>query len=199
MAHRACRSRRQVEPSCPYLHRSIPPLILLRGSSCASDLSGMFEYELGRGSLAQPVDVATVKLRNLLLEPTGERILRGHEPSERLSRVYRLRVSQDQIPTGHTDEVNPHAADAQVPFKSLVFAEAVLQQVLGEPPPTLLHVRQDGQNHDCHGHLGISSKIHRHLSVNFPFVTISVGRGSWPLTGPCASLQPRYRAGVKRA
>src|SRR5215212_5650531 len=159
----------------------------------------MFEYELGRRSLAQPVDVATVNLRNLLLEPTGERPLRGHEPSERLTRVYRLRVSQDHISTGHTDEVNPHPADAQVPFKSLVFAEVLLQQILGEPPPALLPVWQYGQDHDGQGHLGTSSKIHRHLSANFPFVTISVRRDTWPLTGPCASLQPRYRAGVKRA
>src|SRR5215211_304828 len=115
----------------------------------------MFEYELGRGSLAQPVHVATVKFRNLLLEPTGERILRGHEPSERLSRVYRLRVSQDHIPTGHTDEVDPHAADAQVPFKSLVFAETVIKKVRGNPPPPPPHTGKKGKTHDCNGHLGI--------------------------------------------
>src|SRR5215208_3011430 len=91
--------------------------LVLYGLSRTSGVSRVFEDELGRWSHAPP-QVVTVKLRKLLLEPTGERILRilrSHEPPERRCRVYRLHVSQDHVPTGHPDEVNPHAADAQVP------------------------------------------------------------------------------------
>src|SRR5215213_9132060 len=183
-------------PSVTSTGRFLLLSFVLHGPPRTSGASRMVGYEFGRGSPAQLVQVATVQLRNLLLDPIGERLLRSHEPPQRLCRVFHLHASQDHVPTGHPDEVNTHAADAQVPSKSLVFAEVVLQQILGEPPPVLLHVRQDGQNQDGLGRLGISSKIHRHVSANFPFATISVGRGSWPLTGPCASLQPRYRAGV---
>jgi hypothetical protein len=105
----------------------------------------VFEDELGRRCRASP-HVVTAKLCNLLLDPTGERFLRSHEPPERLLRVLNRHASQDPIPSGHLDEVDPRAADAQVPLQGLVFAEVILPQILREPPPALLHVRQDGQD-----------------------------------------------------
>src|SRR5215208_4780660 len=83
--------------------------LVLYGPSRTSRVSSVFEDELGRRSHARTPQVVTVKLRKLLLEPLGERLLRSHEPPERLFRVLRLQVSQDHVPSGHTDEVNPHA------------------------------------------------------------------------------------------
>src|SRR5918994_4950681 len=70
---------------------------VLHGPSRTSRVSRMVEYEFGRGSPAQLVQVATVQLRNLLLEPIGEQLLRSHEPPQRLCRVFHLRASQDHV------------------------------------------------------------------------------------------------------
>src|SRR5215216_3963852 len=122
--------------------------LVLYGPSRTSRVSSVFEDELGRRSHARTPQVVTVKLRKLLLEPLGERLLRSHEPPERLFRVLGLHVSHDHLPPGCPGDVHPYAADAQAPPETLVLAEAVPQQILGKPPPLFLPIRQDGQDQD---------------------------------------------------
>src|SRR5215203_3690331 len=95
----------QFYPSSPSLH----------GPSRTSGVSRMFEDEFGRRSHAPPSQLVTGKLRKLLLEPGGERLLRSHESPERLFRALRLHVGQDHVPSGHPGEVYRHAADVHVP------------------------------------------------------------------------------------